>query len=152
MRLLSLLLRRCRPAPRADPRHRQGRRAEDQALRLLRAHGLRLLARNVRNRYGELDLVMRDGQQLVVVEVRWRANPAYGGAAASIGPAKQARLARAALCWQAQAGGQPRPLRFDVVAFEAGRPHWLPAAFTPDIQSQPLRGRRPRRRSPRAAP
>ncbi|MFZ7208085.1 YraN family protein, partial [Bordetella avium] len=81
---------------RPDPRHAQGKRAEAQGLRLLRAQGLRLLARN---RHGELDLIMLDGEVLVVVEVRWRSGSAFGGAAASIGPAKQARLARAAACW-----------------------------------------------------
>ncbi|MFU1979348.1 YraN family protein, partial [Bordetella avium] len=49
---------------RPDPRHAQGKRAE--------AQGLRLLARNARNRHGELDLIMLDGEVLVVVEVRWR--------------------------------------------------------------------------------
>ncbi len=141
MRLANLLPRLRRPSVRPDPRHLRGWRAETEALRLLRAHGLRLLARNVRNRHGELDLVMRDGPLLVVVEVRWRGSAAYGGAAASIGAAKQARLARAAALWQIQAGLAGLYLRFDVLAFEAGRPRWLRDAFRPDIRSQALRRR-----------
>ncbi|AHV92666.1 hypothetical protein D554_1283 [Bordetella holmesii 30539] len=147
-----MLLRLCRRPPPSDTRHRQGKRAEDDALRLLRAHGLRLVARNVRNRHGELDLVMRDGALLVVVEVRWRASLAFGGAAGSITPAKQSRLARTALYWQTQARLHGQALRFDVVAFERGRPLWLRAAFEPDIPSQPLRRRRGPRRPSQAAP
>ncbi|MFU1997373.1 YraN family protein [Bordetella avium] len=129
---------------RPDPRHAQGKRAEAQGLRLLRAQGLRLLARN---RHGELDLIMLDGEVLVVVEVRWRSGSAFGGAAASIGPAKQARLARAAACWLAGSEHAGRRLRFDVLAFEAGQARWLRGAFEPPayIASQALRARGRRR-------
>ncbi|MFQ1062627.1 YraN family protein [Bordetella trematum] len=136
-------LARLRPAP-ADPRHRDGRRAEREALRLLRAQGLALVARNVRNRWGELDLIMRDGPVLVVVEVRWRAGTAAGGAAASIGPAKQARLWRCTQRWLAGLPWPPPTVRFDVVLFEAGRPCWLRDALQPPVHiaSQHLHGRR----------
>ena len=52
--------------------HRRGRAAEDAALRQLQAAGLRLVARNARSRGGEIDLIMRDGDTLVFVEVRSR--------------------------------------------------------------------------------
>ncbi len=135
-------LARLRRAP-IDPRHRDGRRAERQALRLLRAQGLTLVARNVRNRWGELDLVMREGPVLVVVEVRWRASTAAGGAAASIGPAKQARLWRCAECWLAGQAPPAPAARFDVVLFEAGQVRWLRDALPPPIHiaSQRLHGR-----------
>ncbi|WP_262358276.1 YraN family protein, partial [Bordetella pertussis] len=69
-----------------SPTQRRGQAYESAALRWLARQGLR----------GEIDLAMRDGEVLVLVEVRARAHAGYGGAAASIGASKQGRLARAA--------------------------------------------------------
>jgi len=123
-------------APRRSPAQRAGHTHETRALALLAAAGLVPLARNLHCRAGEIDLVMRDGDTLVFVEVRARTGDGYGGAAASVGRAKQARLARcAALLLPALAmrhwGGRTPPVRFDVVAFDGGRACWLTAAFTP---------------------
>lgn len=89
---------------------------------------------------------MRDGEVLVLVEVRVRAHAGYGGAAASIGASKQGRLARAAalllpVLLRRHWPGAPPPVRFDVVAFEAGRPHWLRGAFWL-AEHAPAQGRR----------
>lgn len=73
-----------------------GRRGEDRALAHLEAHGLELIERNYRCRAGEIDLVMRDGPLLVLVEVRSRSRGDFGGAAASIGRGKQRRFVLAA--------------------------------------------------------
>jgi putative endonuclease len=123
-----------RPPPRRSPTQRAGDRHEAAALRLLRAQGLALLARNLRTRAGEIDLAMRDGDTLVFVEVRSRGRTRYGGAAASIGREKQARLTRAAAHWLPELArrhwqGRPPAARFDAVVFEAGRPQWLRGAF-----------------------
>jgi len=123
------------PAPRASPTQRAGTAREDQALQLLAGAGLVPLARNLHCRTGEIDLVMRDGDTLVFVEVRARASSRYGGAAASVGRAKQARLLRSAALLlpdlaRRHWGGRIPPVRFDVVAFEAGQADWLPAAFS----------------------
>ncbi|WP_116792205.1 YraN family protein [Achromobacter dolens] len=123
-----------RPAPRRSPRQRIGDGHEDAALRLLRAAGLVLLARKLGCRAGEIDLVMRDGDVLVFVEVRSRQSDAYGGAAASIGRDKQARLARAAAHWlptlaQRHWQGAVPPARFDAVLFDGDQVRWLRAAF-----------------------
>jgi len=122
------------PAPRRSPAQREGDRHEAAALRLLRAQGLTLLARNLQTRAGEIDLAMRDGDVLVLVEVRSRGRTRYGGAAASIGREKQARLARAAAQWLPELArrhwqGRPPAARFDAVVFEAGHPQWLRGAF-----------------------
>lgn len=108
---------------------------EDQALRLLQGAGLVLLARNLSCRHGEIDLVMRDGDTLVFVEVRSRANPRFGGAAASVDRSKQQRLIRSAAFLlpalaRAYWGACTPRARFDVVAFEHHTPHWLRDAFT----------------------
>jgi putative endonuclease len=120
-----------------SPMQRRGDRHEDEAVALLQAAGLAVLARNLSCKSGELDLVMRDGDVLVVVEVRVRHATAHGGAAASVDSAKQRRLARAAgfllpgLARRHWPGGMPR-VRFDVVAFEEDAPLWLRNAFGVD--------------------
>ncbi|HZY16927.1 MAG TPA: YraN family protein [Ramlibacter sp.] len=108
-----------------------GDAAEDLALRRLREAGLRLVARNYRTPGrggGEIDLVMRDGDTLVFVEVRRRAGAAFGGAAASVGATKQRRIVLAARHFLLRLPAPP-PCRFDVVTVEDGRIGWLRAAF-----------------------
>jgi putative endonuclease len=95
----------------------------------LEGQGLRLVARNYRCRRGEIDMVMRDAGALVFVEVRYRAWDRYGGAAASIGLAKQRRLLAAASHFL-QHLSLDLPCRFDVVAIGAGdRIDWIRDAF-----------------------
>jgi putative endonuclease len=112
-----------------------GEEGERRALRHLQQHGLVLLARNYRvargpgARAGEVDLVMRDRDgTLVFVEVRSRADTRHGGAAASIGPAKQRRIVYAAMHYVARLAVPP-PCRFDVVAVDGDAVEWLAAAF-----------------------
>jgi putative endonuclease len=73
-----------------------GRRGEDRALAHLESHGLELIERNYRCRAGEIDLVMRDREVLVLVEVRTRTRADFGSAAASVGARKQRRFVLAA--------------------------------------------------------
>jgi putative endonuclease len=119
-------------------RRATGARFEAHALAFLRRERLALVARNVHCRGGEIDLVMRERDgTLVFVEVRARARPEFGGAAASVGWSKQQRLLRAAryflATWRAaDASDDPRTppaCRFDVIAFESGRLVWLRDAF-----------------------
>jgi putative endonuclease len=108
-----------------------GDAAEDRALAHLAAGGLKLVARNYRTPHrggGEIDLVMRDGDTLVFVEVRKRASGRFGGAAASVGAVKQRRIVFAARHFLMRLASPP-PCRFDVVSVEAGRIEWLRAAF-----------------------
>ncbi len=112
-------------------RAERGARAESEAAAWLKKKGLKLLERNVRSRFGEIDLVMEDGSTLVFVEVRYRARNDFGGAAASVTPAKRARLQRAIGVYIAshpRAGA--RNLRADVVAMSGqGDIEWIPNAF-----------------------
>jgi putative endonuclease len=105
-------------------RQAQGRDWERLALRHLRRHGLQPVEENFRCKGGEIDLVMRDGDTLVFVEVRQRADSEYGGAAASITPAKIRRLVRAAQVYLLRFPATP-PCRFDVVAIDGDRLAWL---------------------------
>ena len=115
---------------RASTGQRQGRAAEDLACRYLGTRGLKLLAANYRCRYGELDLIMRDGAQLVVVEVRSRRSDRHGAPEASLTRRKRLCLMRAAQCFIRD---NPRfngmMLRFDVVGVlpgaERARLRWI---------------------------
>ncbi len=111
---------------------------EEHALAHLQRAGLRLLARNFNTRFGELDLVMRDADTLVFVEVRYRRHGAFGSGAASVGASKRERLMKAAqLFLQAHPKLAALPCRFDVLAFDgeptAPRCDWHRAAFDFDL-------------------
>lgn len=116
-----------------DARHIDGRSAEQVACDYLQAHGLQLLDRNVRLRGGELDLVMREGDSLVFVEVRYRRRNRYGSAAESVDTRKQQRLIRAAhLYLQQHDPAQRFAARFDVVTMQDANGdtlQWLRNAF-----------------------
>ncbi|WP_041432826.1 YraN family protein [Thiobacillus denitrificans] len=106
-----------------------GQSGESRAASFLQAHGLRLVTRNWRCRFGEIDLVMHDGAVLVFVEVRVRSRADFGGAAASVTTAKQKRLLAAARQYLANLKTLP-PCRFDVVALSGGmEPEWIRNAF-----------------------
>jgi putative endonuclease len=93
--------------------------------------GLTLLARNVRFRGGELDLVLRDGETIVITEVRKRSRDDYGTAAETVGTHKQRRIVLATQLWLARRPQYSRcPIRFDVCALDAtNKVSWLKAAF-----------------------
>jgi putative endonuclease len=95
-----------------------GAAAEALAADFLVERGLTLLTRNYRCRGGEIDLVARDGETLVFVEVRLRRSAAFGGAAASITGAKRTRLRHAAGHFLAHLGREPA-CRFDAVLLDA---------------------------------
>ena len=118
-------------ADRRPPQALAGARAEALAAQFLVARGLAIVERNFRRRCGELDLVARDGDTLVFVEVRLRRSRGYGGAAASITAAKRARLLAAANLYLARLSNPP-PCRFDAVLLDAldpARIEWLTNIF-----------------------
>jgi putative endonuclease len=117
------------------PRKATGDAAEARALRWLQAQGLTLVAGNYRvargpsARGGEIDLIMRDRDgTLVFVEVRARADARHGGAAASVGAAKQRRIVYAAQHFLMRLAAVP-PCRFDVLSLEGDEVQWIRAAF-----------------------
>lgn len=101
--------------------------AEQLAARYLQQHGLVLLAQNYSCRYGEVDLILREGHTLVFVEVRLRSARSFTSAAESIDQHKQQKLLRVAQRYM-----QEHPLypscRFDVVLFQTAdckSPQWI---------------------------
>ena len=111
-----------------------GENAEQAACDFLLANKLLLIERNIRYPFGEIDLLMQDGKELVFVEVRFRRNQRFGGGAESVTSAKQKKMANAANAWLsshrqwANAG-----CRFDVIAVDwhenTFRFDWIKAAF-----------------------
>jgi putative endonuclease len=110
-----------------------GHAAETVACRYLEDKGFALIARNYRCAFGEIDLIMRDGETLVFVEVRRRRNVDFGTPAETVGPRKQQRLrATAEHYLQRHAALSQKPCRFDIVALTDDRSvdiEWLPNAF-----------------------
>jgi len=110
----------------AARRSQVGRDAEDFAHRLLLESGYVPIARNVRSRYGEIDVVARDGPTLVFVEVKARRladhEDAFCQAAEGITPRKQRRLRRLAQWYLLRQGDSPDlPVRFDAVLVDVAR-------------------------------
>jgi len=107
-----------------------GEKAETLVAAFLEHAGLRIVERNYRSRFGEIDLIARDGDALVFVEVRERKSAAFGGAAASITAAKQKKITRTALAYLT-GNNRPPACRFDAVLVgAAGRIEWLRDAFS----------------------
>lgn len=107
----------------------QGRLAEDRALVYLQQQGLVCVTRNYACRFGEIDLVMKEGSLVVFIEVRWRTNPKFGGAAASVSQAKQHRIWRTAEHYLMRYRSPPA-CRFDVVVIDGDTLSWLRAIMS----------------------
>lgn len=110
---------------------------EMQAVVWLTAQGMDVLARNFRGKTGEIDIIARDNEHLVFVEVRFRSNRSFSTAAGSVDKRKQHRIMRTAqLFLQRHPDLAQLPCRFDVIAFEPRQSgnrleiRWIPGAFT----------------------
>ncbi len=109
----------------------RGEQAEQWAAHYLQEHGLKLIERNYRSRFGEIDLIMQDGAMLVFVEVRMRRNGDFGGAAASIDAHKQQRIIRTSQQYLSGLARTPA-CRFDAVLLgdaQGAGVHWVKNAF-----------------------
>lgn len=103
---------------------------EDLAAAYLEQQGLCILKRNYRCRIGEIDLIARDGRYLVFVEVKYRRNQGQGGPLAAVTGKKQGRIGRTAAYYLlTEVGSEEIPCRFDVVAVDGQKLHWIRNAF-----------------------
>lgn len=93
-----------------------GDRGERAAARFLRRQGFKIVARQYTNRLGEIDLIARDGGQLVFVEVKTRQSESAGHPVEAVTRSKQEKLTRVALAYLKRNGLLETPARFDVVA------------------------------------
>jgi putative endonuclease len=106
-----------------------GAQAEQVAAQFLQKNGLRLIQSNFRCRFGEIDLILRDGETLIFAEVRQRSRGDFGGAAASIDAHKQRRLILTAQHYLSSLPHIP-PCRFDAVLLDAAdNIDWVKNAF-----------------------
>ena len=104
-----------------SPRARLGAQGEAIAVAHLESLGFSLTARNYRTRYGEVDLVARDRETLVFVEVRTRRGTAYGTPEESVTARKRERLAKTAALYLQEHGLEHQPWRVDLVAITLSR-------------------------------
>lgn len=112
-----------------QPEHlTQGQRAEELARVYLEQRGLKLVERNVRYPFGEIDLIMMQGRQWVFIEVKYRQSKQFGGAIQAISQGKINRLRRAASHY-IQKHNIDAQCRFDVIAIDASEINWITDAF-----------------------
>jgi len=109
-------------------RAKRGRAAEEVAAALLEAHGYRIVGRNVRLPGGEIDIIAREGDTVVFVEVKARASGTFGSAVQAVDARKRATLRAIASDWLQIAAPRAKA-RFDVVTFDRGRARLHRGAF-----------------------
>jgi putative endonuclease len=97
-----------------------GKIGEDLAVDELQRRGYAILARRYRRRGGELDIIARDGQTVVFVEVKTREGVEFGGGAAAVTALKRRRMADVAMDYLMRHRLADAPCRFDVVVIEIG--------------------------------
>jgi putative endonuclease len=96
-------------------RQQLGRDGEETAVDYLVSRGMQVVARNWRCRYGEIDIIARDGTVLVFCEVKTRGGTGFGVPLAAITATKLARMRRLAALWLEESGGHRGPIRIDAV-------------------------------------
>ena len=104
------------------PHLRTGRCGEGLAEKFLKKAGLKIIARNVRVGYDELDLIAQQGDTLVFVEVKTRANEDFGRPIAAVNRAKRRKLSRAAMHFLKNRKLRPPYIRFDVIEVVGEKP------------------------------
>ena len=118
-----------------DPRKFLGNAGEAAAARWLQRAGMVIVARGFRARFGEIDLIARDGAVVVFVEVKTRTHDVFGRPAEAVTARKRARIARVASLFLAKAGWGELICRFDVVEVVPLGSRWrvrhIPDAFRP---------------------
>lgn len=113
-------------------RRATGRGAEEEAARFLTSLGMTHLASNYFTRTGEVDLIMRDGNALVFVEVKKRLSMTYGAGEDAVTDGKRRRIFHAAMGYVQRKGEWDREIRFDVVVLQDGEVRHYPSAFVPE--------------------
>jgi putative endonuclease len=102
----------------AEPQHVVGKAGEEVAIQYLCQRGYQILERNYRCRFGEIDLIARDGGTLAFIEVKTRRSKRFGPAAAAVTSEKQRHLIKAAQLYLIQKRQAYALCRFDVVTIE----------------------------------
>lgn len=107
-----------------------GSKYEQIAKEWLKAQGLTILAQNFRSRTGEIDLIARDGQTIIFVEVKYRSSASVGDPAEAVGYQKQMKIRNTARYYlYRNRYAEETPCRFDVVAILGNEVRWMKNAF-----------------------
>lgn len=114
-----------------------GKKGERAACRYLRRRGCRILAKNYRCPFGEIDIVAREGDTMVFLEVKTRASDTFGDPQLAVTPRKRRRVVGAALAFMKRFGLKGCSCRFDVIAVSVGggrraEIEWIRNAFGSD--------------------
>jgi len=112
-----------------DPRHELGNFGEDIAESYLARQGLVIVTQNFRTDFGEIDLIARDHEAWVFIEVKTRTNDQQTSAAEAITLAKQHKIIRSALVYLKLQKLHDVAVRFDVVLIEENSIEWIADAF-----------------------
>ena len=116
MGVITRILKRAKPAPAvSDPRQQRGFEGEIEAARYLKKNGLKILVHRYRCRFGEIDLVAREKDTLVFVEVKTRRSADFGDPSLAVTPEKQKHISRVALDYLRHLNNPEIPVRFDIV-------------------------------------
>lgn len=98
--------------------YERGRKAEQEAELYLRRRGYKVIARNVKTKLGEIDLVALKGKLIVFVEVKARSSDEFGTPVEGLSPKQQRRIRQAAELFLSKRGWSERDRRFDLIAVE----------------------------------
>ncbi|MBQ7944992.1 MAG: YraN family protein [Lachnospiraceae bacterium] len=107
-----------------------GAEYEERAVAYLEQQGMQILERNFRSRKGEIDIIAKDGEYTVFVEVKYRSSEQKGAPSEAVTLAKQKTICRVADFYRMKHGlGEFAPIRYDVVACSKDEVMWYPNAF-----------------------
>lgn len=107
-----------------------GTNKENMAVAYLEAQGVHILERNYRCRQGEIDIIGRQGEYLIFVEVKYRQTTKSGASWEAVGITKQKKICRVADYYRLSKGlGESTSVRYDVLAIQDSEIYWLPNAF-----------------------
>jgi len=107
----------------SDPRQQLGKHGESVAIKHLKKNGYRILERNYRSDLGEIDIIARDKDTLVFIEVKTRKSHRFGDPKSAITPKKQRKISMVALGYLKATRQEGARARFDVVAIGPGEDH-----------------------------
>ena len=113
-----------------------GQRGEEIACVFLRNQGYAIVERNWRSAFGEVDIIARDGETLVFIEVKSRVGRGFGGPEAALTPWKRKRIIATARAYLIKVGSD-LPVRFDLVALQGGKVTLYRDAFRVGEQCSP---------------
>jgi len=92
-----------------------GKEGESIAIEYLLSKGYKILEKNFRTKFGEIDIIAKEGEYIVIIEVKRRISDSFGSPELSVNPKKQEKLKKLALLYLHKLGRE-HPVRFDVIA------------------------------------